>query len=186
MRFAPPDPPLDDGDVRVRALRADDAPAYARAFADDPTLGFRAGVPQEPDEEQALRRITDDVPRFAGDGRGMELAVASAGDDGFLGSAILWHADWEARRVEAGIWLAPAPRRGGVGRRAMTLLLDWAFGAYPFERVWLETHDDNVGMRRLAERLGFVCEGVLREHVFEAGARRSVAVYGLLAREWRA
>lgn len=186
MRFSPPDPALEDGDVRVRALRAGDATGYAAAFADDPLLGFRAGVPEEPDEAGALRRITEDVPRYAREGSGIELAVASCADDRFLGSVILWHADWASRRTEAGIWLAPGPRRSGIGRRALTLLLGWAFGPLGFERVTLETHDDNAPMRRLAERLGFVEEGLLREHALERGERTSLVLYGLLEREWRA
>jgi [ribosomal protein S5]-alanine N-acetyltransferase len=185
VRLSPPQPPLEDGVVRVRGLRADDAPAYAAAFVDDPDLGYLAGVPEEPDEQQAVHRITVDLAGFAEQGRAIELAVASCEDDRFLGSVILWHVDWDHWRTEAGIWLAPGPRRQGVGRRAMTLLIDWAFGTLGFERVVLDTLEDNAPMRALASALGFTHEGVLREHVVERGARRSLAVYGMLAREWR-
>jgi RimJ/RimL family protein N-acetyltransferase len=37
---------------------------------------------------------------------------------------------------------------------------------------------------RLAGRLGFVCEGLLREADLFDGQRRDVLVCGVLAREW--
>jgi ribosomal-protein-serine acetyltransferase len=37
----------------------------------------------------------------------------------------------------------------------------------------------------VAERLGFTLEGVLRECAAFPDGRRDLAVYGLLAREWR-
>ena len=185
VRLAPPDPPLDDGVVRLRALREDDAAPYAAAFVEDPDLGFLAGVPHEPDAGEARMRIADELPRFAADGRAIEVAVAASGDDRFLGSAILWHVDWDNRRAEAGIWLRRESRGAGAGRRALTLLLGWAFGPLGFERVTMETLEENAPMRRLAERVGFADEGLLRDHVVERGERRSVALYGMLAREHR-
>jgi len=186
IRLSPPDPPLDDGVVRLRALRADDAAPYAAAFRDDTELGLLAGVPEDPDEDAARRRILETGPEHAARGSAIELAIAASEDDRFLGAALLWHVDWEALRGEIGMWMAAGDRSSGVGSRALALLVEWAFDAYGLHRIHLETFPENAAARRVAEHVGFVHEGVLREHAVERGRRVSIAVYGLLAREWAA
>ena len=63
-------------------------------------------------------------------------------------------------------------------------------------RAWLAGHEparrdgrgiDNLASQRVAERCGFVREGVLRSHVVmrSTGARRDSVIYGLLAQELR-
>jgi hypothetical protein len=47
-------------------------------------------------------------------------------------------------------------------------------------RLELTCAPDNVASRRVAERCGFTCEGVLRAHVPFRGRRRDTAMYSLL------
>jgi RimJ/RimL family protein N-acetyltransferase len=179
--LAHPEPPLEDGVVRLRALRLDDAALYAAAFVDDPQLGFLAGEDPDPDEAAVRRRIVEDGPEYAVAGQGIEFAVAACDDDRFLGSAILFHLDWRHLRGEIGFWLVPAARGRGVAARAVDLLVGWAFGTLELQRLWLETYPDNVATRRVAERAGFVEEGLLRSHARERGRRMSLVVYGRLS-----
>jgi len=79
-----------------------------------------------------------------------------------------------------------APARGrGVARTAISLVLDWLFEV-GFRRAELRTTPDNEPMCTLAERLGFVREGVLREFAVERVVPVDVVVFGLLAAERRA
>ena len=50
--------------------------------------------------------------------------------------------------------------------------------------MWLEVLDLNANAARLYERLGFTREGVMRAAYTLDGARRDLAIYGLLAEEW--
>jgi len=79
-----------------------------------------------------------------------------------------------------------APARGrGVARTAISLVLDWLFEV-GFRRAELRTRPNNEPMCTLAERLGFVREGVLREFAVERVVPVDVVVFGLLAAERRA
>ncbi len=51
----------------------------------------------------------------------------------------------------------------GLGRTALALCLDHAFGNLEAHRVWLDVKPDNARARRLYTSLGFSQEGVLRE-----------------------
>jgi RimJ/RimL family protein N-acetyltransferase len=49
----------------------------------------------------------------------------------------------------------------------------------------MTTTPDNAGVFALAERLGFMHEGVLRKRNVERGERVDVAWFGVLREEWR-
>jgi RimJ/RimL family protein N-acetyltransferase len=171
--------------VRLRALTVEDAAAYAAAFVDDPQLGFLAGEKTDPDEEEVRRRVVEGAENAA-TRTSIELALVSSDDGTFLGSPYLFHVDRHHARGEIGFWLAPNARGRGYATRGFELLVGWAFGSLGLERLWLETYPENAAMRRLAERAGFVEEGVLRSHAWERGQRMSLVVYGLLKADERA
>jgi ribosomal-protein-serine acetyltransferase len=92
--------------------------------------------------------------------------------------------DGPARSAEVGYWLDADFEGRGLVSRAVTAVLDHAFGPLGLHRVGLQTTVDNVRSRRLAQRLGFTQEGILREAAAFPDERRDLVVYGLLAREW--
>ena len=65
---------------------------------------------------------------------------------------------------EVGIGLFPGSRGEGVGTEALGLLTDFLFGEEGARRVQLSTDVDNAAMRRAAEKVGYVLEGVLRDY----------------------
>lgn len=52
------------------------------------------------------------------------------------------------------------------------------------ERISALTDAENAPCRRMLEKLGFRCEGVMRRATFRDGRRRDLALYGLLREEW--
>jgi RimJ/RimL family protein N-acetyltransferase len=89
--------------------------------------------------------------------------------------------DREGRQAEAGYIVAPRARGRGIAARALRLLTDWALAELDLERVELRITADNVPSIRVAERAGFVREGVLRSVHFKQELRTDVAVYSRLA-----
>jgi RimJ/RimL family protein N-acetyltransferase len=164
--------------VVLRPLRPDDAPEFAAAFADDPGLGPAVGFEEDPDEDWFRDSLdSDERPGF-------QLAVTAGGSDSFLGIVIVHHVEAEQGRAEVGFWLAPEARGAGLGRRAMSLLVDWLFDHQQLRRLELTTTPDNAGALALAESLGFTREGVLRQRVVERGKAVDIVWFGLLREEW--
>jgi RimJ/RimL family protein N-acetyltransferase len=165
---------LDGGDVVLRRLRADDSPAYAAAFRDDPELGRLLGVDEDPDEQAALERV----------GRADELAIADPESDAFWGTVLLHSFDERHRHCEVGFWLVSDARGRGVGSAAVRLVVPWAMEQLDLLRVEMTTTPDNAGVDALAAKLGFTREGVLRKRNVERGKRVDVVWYGVLREEW--
>jgi ribosomal-protein-alanine N-acetyltransferase len=89
-------------------------------------------------------------------------------------------------RVEVGYMLASAYHGRGIGTRAMMLMLERLFTLPFLHRVWLITAADNLASQGLARKLGFMLEGVMRDHYVIAGRRKDQQIWGLLRPEWEA
>jgi RimJ/RimL family protein N-acetyltransferase len=170
-------------DFVLRPLAADDAAAYASAFTADPDLGRLLGIEMDPGEG-AIRERASHHDQRAAEGKGVELAIADPATDRFLGSVILHSFEWEHRRCEVGFWLVPAARGRGVGSRAISRTVSWAFDTLDLLRIEMTTTPDNLAVSALARRLGFTREGVLRRRNVERGNRVDVVFFGVLREEW--
>jgi RimJ/RimL family protein N-acetyltransferase len=94
----------------------------------------------------------------------------------------------ENRALEiGGTWYATAHQRTAVNTECKYVLLTHAFEGLGCLRVQLKTDLRNERSQRAIERLGAVCEGVLRSHVIlPDGYVRSSVYYSLLDSEWPA
>ena len=120
---------------------------------------------------------------------GTELPVAIAVPDGdrwrLAGSAGLRISTY-SQSADGGYWIDAAFEGRGLVTRAMTALLDQAFGPLGLARVTVHTEVANQRSRALAARLGFTEEGIHRQAISFPDGRRDEAAYGLLAAEWLA
>lgn len=73
----------------------------------------------------------------------------------------------------------------GLGTRAMTLLLDHAFGTLNMHRIGVPVLAYNARAIAAYTKLGFVREGVLRDSAWVDGAWHGDIMMGLLSSEWR-
>lgn len=166
-----------DGTIRLEQLGAQ----HLEGLADlgrDPDVQQFTYVPSpwvEGFEHTWLERY--DQP----DGRRAGFAIIDDGDGQFLGMAALVSVDVEGRQGEAGYIVAPHARGRGIASRALTLLTEWALQELGLERVELRITVENAPSLRVAEKCGFVREGVLRSVHLKQGQRSDVAVYSRLA-----
>jgi RimJ/RimL family protein N-acetyltransferase len=115
------------------------------------------------------------------DGTRAGFAIVDRQGGEFLGLALLVRIDREGREAEAGYLVAPQARGRGIAGRALRLLSEWALAELGLVRVELRIGADNEASIRVAERSGFVLEGVLRSVHFKDGLRSDIAVYSRLA-----
>lgn len=82
--------------------------------------------------------------------------------------------------------LAPAARGRGLGLPALRALTDHLFATQPAARRFeAQTREDNVAMRRVLLRAGFVKEAHFREGwPFEGGPPLASVAYAVLRRDW--
>lgn len=91
----------------------------------------------------------------------------------------------EQLRLEIGwVLFSPALQRTTGATEASYLLLKYAFEELGYRRVEWKCNALNEGSRRAAERLGFVFEGVFRQHMVVKGRNRDTAWFSMLREEW--
>ncbi|MCK4410322.1 MAG: GNAT family N-acetyltransferase [Candidatus Eisenbacteria sp.] len=82
--------------------------------------------------------------------------------------------------AEGGLW------DRGLGTESLWLWVDYLFANSDFRRIGLTTWSFNPRMMRVAEKVGFLYEGIQREVREWEGKFLDRVQYGMLRREWEA
>ena len=179
-----PDPPLQTHALAMRAWKTTDLPAVVVACQDTDIARFMAGVPTPYGEGDARAWLAAQEPaRLAG--RRLELAITNPVSGELLGSIVLSSVEHVYRRAMVSFWVAPPARGRGVATKALRLISGWAFGQLGLMRLEMFIEPENTSSQRVAERSGYVREGLLRSRWVKAGRRRDSVVYGLLPSDAR-
>ncbi|MFF7141988.1 GNAT family N-acetyltransferase [Streptomyces sp. SID2888] len=145
----------------LRPLEGDDIPALAEMLNDELT-GAWTDVPQPFTEDDARTWITEYAPTERAAGRGIDLAVAEFLTQRLVGVVQLGRTDWHVRSAELSYIVAPWARGEGYAAEAALATAQWLFGEQEFERIELRTAADNTASQRVAQKIGCISEGVLR------------------------
>jgi ribosomal-protein-serine acetyltransferase len=91
-----------------------------------------------------------------------------------------------SRNVELGYWLDAAMQGKGIVTQACRTMVRYAFEEHKVHKVVISCAIDNPRSRAVAERLGFLQEGILRHAVRLHDRYIDGVFYGLLVDEWNA
>jgi RimJ/RimL family protein N-acetyltransferase len=178
-------PTLTDGTVTLRAHHEDDLDALLEQ-ATDPLMVDHTTVPV-PSTAQTSRFFAEEIiPRGWRDGSSWAFAVEATDDTGtprFCGTVELRNEG--ERRAEIAYSAHPWARGRGIMLRALNLLLDWGFEEQRVRTVIWWANKGNWASRRLAWRLGFSYDGMLRQWLPQRGELRDAWVGVLLATDER-
>jgi RimJ/RimL family protein N-acetyltransferase len=110
-----------------------------------------------------------------------ELVIADAASGEALGVVSLRVAERDPGLAAVGYWLRAEARGRGAATVAVRLVARWAFDVLGVQRLELTTAPENVASQRVAERVGFTREGVLRGLVATKNdGRRDNVLFSLL------
>jgi ribosomal-protein-serine acetyltransferase len=175
--------PLSSG-CELRLLEEADAEALAAVVAANRAhlsrwMPWAAGH----DVERSLEFIRTTRRQIATND-GLQTAIIC---DGAIAGMIGFHrVDWQHRATSVGYWLAEEMEGRGIMTHAVAAYVEHAFGAWELHRVEIRAAVDNRRSRAVAERNGFVEEGVLRGAERVGDRYLDHVVYGMLAPDWRA
>jgi ribosomal-protein-serine acetyltransferase len=115
---------------------------------------------------------------------GMQTAIVA---DGHIAGVVGLHGvSWMHGTTTIGYWLAERFTGRGLVTAAVRAYTGHAFDAWGLHRMELRAAVGNTRSRAVAERLGFVREGVLRGAERVGEHHLDLVVYAALAPEWRA
>jgi [ribosomal protein S5]-alanine N-acetyltransferase len=170
MELQRPELPLTDGEVTLRPPRETDLPAIERGIT-DPEVVRWIGPSDSARETLELNRSG-----WTG-GTGATFSICDPTDE-CVGH--VWVNLEGSRQAEVGYWLLPEARGKGLATRALRLISRWALEELNVARLSLMAEPANELSQRVAERSGFVREGVLRSYKEMAGRRIDCVVFSLL------
>ena len=102
----------------------------------------------------------------------------------FIGTIGFANIDMDNNSGEIGYVLNPAYHRRGIMTEALERVLEFAFGTLAMHRVQLRIMDGNEASVKLAEKMGFKYEGMLRDSILCKGAYRTVRYYSMIENEY--
>ncbi len=181
MPFFPAiDAPLAGSAIRLRPAAERDIPEVLIAHQDDPELYVRLGLQRPPSGAELGRRVEESA-HDSRTGAGAWLTILAGGSDECQGQVDVYDIDWDHRRGEVGIWVAPGIRGRGLATEALGVAGHWLLEDCGLERVQILSEPGNAPMLGAARAAGFADEGVLRAYLSERGRRIDVTVMSLVA-----
>jgi RimJ/RimL family protein N-acetyltransferase len=112
--------------------------------------------------------------------REMEVGIWDQTTTHFLGSMMLRPKDWHIPFFEQGYWLRTSAEGQGYMGESLALLVEFVFAVLGARRVMMRIDERNHRSLALAERLGFVREGCLRNSERAAdGTLRNMVIMAL-------
>jgi len=168
---------LHDDAILLRTWRAKDAPQVYAACQDREIQRWLPGLPQPYTADDARAFVADELELGP-----HQFAITEQGN--VVGSIGLQLGPHETGGV--GYWCAPEARGRGFTTRALRLVCRLGLGELGLERLELTTDADNLASQRVAEKVGFRREGLLRSHLrTPQGVRRDSVLFSLLPGELR-
>ena len=105
-------------------------------------------------------------------------------EDSLCGSVRLKDIDGVNRKAKIGYYIDSRFSGKGIVNSAVSTVLEFCFGALALNRIELRCAPENLPSKRVAERLGFLHEGVLRQEECLNGVFVDQHVYAMLTQDF--
>ncbi|WP_240108607.1 GNAT family N-acetyltransferase [Streptomyces sp. MUM 203J] len=145
----------------LRPYDAADIPAHTEMMNDELVVTWTS-APHPYTTAHADEWVRRIAPAQRAGGHGLVLAVTEFLTQRLVGSLHLRHTDWRARSAGIAYITAPWARGEGYATESLLALARWLFREQRFERLELRTAADNTASQQVAQKLGCISEGVLR------------------------
>jgi RimJ/RimL family protein N-acetyltransferase len=112
------------------------------------------------------------------------LAVIDKETDKHIGNISLQSIDWINKSAEIAFLLGEKKYWGkNIMFEAGSLLIDHGFKMLNLHRIYCGTSSENIGMQKLANKLGMIKEGQRKDALFKNGKYLDVIEYGIIVKE---
>jgi len=158
---------IDEGDLNEN---------YQSWFNDDEVCKFNSHH-RFPNYKQNMEEYYNNVIKSKNN---LILAIIDKKNDRHIGNISLQEIDQINRSAEFAIIIGDKSCWGrGDGREAAGLIISHGFKSLNLNRIYCGTAEDNIGMQKLAESIGFKKEGVAKQALFKDGRYKDVINFGL-------
>lgn len=94
--------------------------------------------------------------------------------------------DWSIPKAELGYFMDEKYTGKGLATNTVNLVINYLFNELRFVKLFLRIHEQNKSSRRLAEKCGFITEGIIRkEYKTTSGKIVDLMYYGKINHEFK-
>ncbi|MEU3777947.1 GNAT family N-acetyltransferase [Streptomyces sp. NPDC032472] len=156
-----PDVTISTDRLVLRPFDVEDVTALAEMMNDEHITAWTS-VPHPYTHADAHGWATRHSHAERTEGRGIVFAVAEFLTQRLVGIVHLQNTNWRTRSTEVGYVTAPWARGEGYASESVLAVAQWLFRDQGFERLELRTAADNTASQQVAQKIGCISEGVLR------------------------
>jgi len=113
-----------------------------------------------------------------------EVSFVMLYEDTPVGRIGLHHMNLQNRNASVGYWLTKNSEGKGIVMRSCKELLAYGFEVLDLHRIELKAAVENLRSLAVAEKLGFIKEGILREAELVNNKFLDLVLYSMLNSEW--
>lgn len=137
-------------------------------------------APQPYSLEEGRRWCTDTAHLLRAMGDGIHWAITDVATGRYLGGIGVKGTDWLRRTTEIGYGIAAWARGCGYAAEATRVAAEWILRDQDFNRVELFAATANLASQRVAEKAGFLREGVARNSGFTHSGQQDMVMFSLI------
>jgi ribosomal-protein-alanine N-acetyltransferase len=166
--------------IVLRALCEKDIEGNYSRWLNDPEITHYNSHGRFPMTTEKLR---DFVKSANASNSSLVLAVCDKNSSIHIGNISLQAISWVDRSAEISFLLGEKSYWGkGVMYEAAKLIIQHGFDSLNLHRIHCGTSSDNIGMQKLAEKLGMQQEGIRKEAMFKNGKYYNIIEYGIISK----
>lgn len=171
-------PFLCDEDIYLRALNDEDINGNYSKWLNDPEITVYNSHGRFP---MTIEKLREYVKIARTSNSMLVLAVVDTKSDKHIGNISLQSISWIDSNAEIAFLLGEKNWWGkGVMQKAGKLLINHGFNTLNLHRIHCGTSSENIGMQKLAEKLGMHKEGIRKEALFNNGKYHDIIEYGII------
>ncbi|MFD7915233.1 GNAT family N-acetyltransferase [Streptomyces sp. NPDC059752] len=156
-----PDVTISTDRLVLRPFEEEDVTALTEMMNDEHVTAW-TGAPHPYTHAEAHAWATRHSHAERTEGRGIVFAVTEFLTQRLVGIVHLQGTNWHTRATEVGYVTAPWARGEGYASESVLAVAQWLFRAQGFERLEVRTAADNTASQQVAQKIGCISEGVLR------------------------
>jgi ribosomal-protein-serine acetyltransferase len=119
-------------------------------------------------------------PQAWNEDKAYNFAVLDAGTNRLLGGCGLTQIDRRHRLCNLYYWIRTGSTGQGYATRSVGLMARFAFESLGLQRMEILVEPDNLASLRVAEKVGAISEGYLRNRLYNHGEPRDAVIFSLV------
>jgi ribosomal-protein-serine acetyltransferase len=175
---------LIEDDILLRSLQLTDAPELFRAIEEsrDHLRPWLNWIDSSTKPEHTLQFIEHCVQQQDSQ-EGIVLGIFK--NRQIIGEIGMHHWDHTLKKAQIGYWLSQDYLGKGILNRGLLRFLDFLYKKLDLNKIEIHFSVQNKASAKVAERLGFKVEGLVRQSYLRNGILEDLVITGLLRSEWR-